>query len=104
MKTRTALTRLAAATATTAALLLTGAATASAAAPDTPRPTANTSIRPTDSAPADRSPLTSLYRGVQGGNLCLLAHCTVGGDEGSAQVSNTQGANLCLLAVCSVRP
>ncbi|MBT2887777.1 hypothetical protein HET65_26965, partial [Streptomyces sp. McG5] len=48
-------------------------------------------------------PLTSLYRGVQGANLCLLAHCTTGTND-PARVTNTQGANLCLLAVCSIRP
>ncbi|RZF00007.1 hypothetical protein C0L86_14595 [Streptomyces sp. SCA2-2] len=50
------LTRLAATCATTAALLLTGAATASAAAASTP-------------AAPDRTPLTSLYRGVQGASM-----------------------------------
>ncbi|MEU6108653.1 hypothetical protein ABZ853_09675 [Streptomyces albidoflavus] len=85
------LTHLAATCATTAALLLAGAATASATTASTP-------------APPDRTPLTSLYRGVQGGNLCLLAHCTIGTTNDPAPISNTQGANLCLLAVCSVRP
>lgn len=102
VKRHATLVRLAAATATAAALLLAGATTA-AAAPDTPGPTA-TSIRPADATPPDRTPLASLYRGIQGGNLCLLARCTLGGSEGSAEASNTQGANICLLAVCSVRP
>ncbi|MGX1708926.1 hypothetical protein [Streptomyces sp. NK08203] len=84
------LTRLAATCATTAALLLTGAATASATTASTP-------------AAPDHTPLTSLYRGVQGANLCLLAHCTTGTND-PARVTNTQGANLCLLAVCSIRP
>ena len=50
-------------------------------------------------------PLSS-YRGVQGGNLCLLARCTVGhsGPGGHTGPSNTQGFNLCLLAACTVRP
>ncbi|RZE11195.1 hypothetical protein [Streptomyces albidoflavus] len=85
------LARLAATCATTAALLLTGAATASATTASTP-------------AAPDRTPLTSLYRGVQGANLCLLAHCTTGTTNDPARVTNTQGANLCLLAVCSIRP
>ncbi|MBF4135478.1 hypothetical protein [Streptomyces albidoflavus] len=84
------LTRLAATCATTAALLLTGAATASAATASTP-------------AAPDHTPLTSLYRGVQGANLCLLAHCATGTND-PARVTNTQGANVCLLAVCSIRP
>lgn len=83
------LTRLAATCATTAALLLTGTATASATTASTPA--------------APDHPLTSLYRGVQGANLCLLAHCTTGTND-PARVTNTQGANLCLLAVCSIRP
>ncbi|MGW6720217.1 hypothetical protein [Streptomyces sp. NPDC054995] len=46
------------------------------------------------------------YRGIQGGNLCLLARCTVGESTpgGHAGSSNTQGFNLCLLALCTVRP
>ncbi|WP_442812090.1 hypothetical protein [Streptomyces sp. NBC_01212] len=48
----------------------------------------------------------SSYRGVQGGNLCLLARCAVGGSgaSGGTGPSNTQGFNLCLLALCNVRP
>lgn len=48
----------------------------------------------------------AFYRGIQGGNLCLLARCTVGesGPGGHPGPSNTQGFNLCLLALCSVRP
>lgn len=48
----------------------------------------------------------AFYRGIQGGNLCLLARCTVGesGPGGHAGPSNTQGFNLCLLALCTVRP
>ncbi|MFF1921932.1 hypothetical protein ACFVW8_15330 [Streptomyces sp. NPDC058221] len=50
------------------------------------------------------SPLA--YRGVQGGNLCLLSRCSVGDSTpgGNAGPSNTQGFNLCLLALCTVRP
>lgn len=46
------------------------------------------------------------YHGVQGGNLCLLSRCSVGGSTpgGNAGPSNTQGFNLCLLALCTVRP
>lgn len=95
------LTRLAATCATTAALLLTGAAAASATTPHSTTAHSTTASTP---APPDRTPLTSLYRGVQGGNLCLLAHCTIGTTNDPARISNTQGANLCLLAVCSVRP
>lgn len=49
---------------------------------------------------------THAYRGVQGGNLCLLSRCSVGGSApgGNAGPSNTQGFNLCLLALCTVRP
>ncbi|MEW2189341.1 hypothetical protein AB0905_05065 [Streptomyces microflavus] len=48
----------------------------------------------------------AFYRGIQGGNLCLLARCTVGdsGTGGRPGPSNTQGFNLCLLALCTVRP
>ncbi len=48
----------------------------------------------------------AFYRGIQGGNLCLLASCTVGdsGTGGRPGPSNTQGFNLCLLAMCTVRP
>ncbi|MCT6781862.1 hypothetical protein LXH09_35055 [Streptomyces sp. CS7] len=48
----------------------------------------------------------AFYRGIQGGNLCLLARCTVGdsGTGGHPGPSNTQGFNLCLLALCTVRP
>ncbi|MEU6956032.1 hypothetical protein [Streptomyces sp. NPDC045714] len=48
----------------------------------------------------------AFYRGIQGGNLCLLARCTVGesGPGGHTGPSNTQGFNLCLLALCTVRP
>ncbi|MGW6202927.1 hypothetical protein ACWF9B_04665 [Streptomyces sp. NPDC055089] len=46
------------------------------------------------------------YRGVQGGNLCLLSRCSVGDSTpgGDSGPSNTQGFNLCLLALCTVRP
>ncbi|MFJ9107336.1 hypothetical protein [Streptomyces sp. NPDC102283] len=54
---------------------------------------------------ASSGPL-AFYRGIQGGNLCLLARCTVGesGPGGHPGPSNTQGFNLCLLALCTVRP
>ncbi|MFF2140037.1 hypothetical protein [Streptomyces sp. NPDC058193] len=57
--------------------------------------------------PRDASSATTYaYRGVQGGNLCLLSRCSVGGPNsgGNAGPSNTQGFNLCLLAICGVRP
>ncbi|MFD0023011.1 hypothetical protein [Streptomyces sp. NPDC058382] len=49
---------------------------------------------------------TGSYRGVQGGNLCLLSRCSVGESAPGrdAGPSNTQGFNLCLLALCTVRP
>ncbi|MET8061196.1 hypothetical protein [Streptomyces microflavus] len=80
------------------ALLLISAPGAEAAA--SPERTA----RPAQSTPA-AGPLAA-YRGIQGGNLCLLARCTVGdsGPAGHVGPSNTQGFNLCLLAVCTVRP
>lgn len=89
--------------ATAAGALLLGAAPAASAAgsPET-SPRQTQSIR---AAGSDAGPLSS-YRGIQGGNLCLLARCAVGesGPAGHAGPSNTQGFNLCLLAVCTVRP
>ncbi|MYX71022.1 hypothetical protein [Streptomyces sp. SID3915] len=102
--------RWAVASAAAGTLLLTAAPGAGAAtAPQTPHRQGE-SIRTvgTDSRPTtgwDAGPLGG-YRGIQGGNLCLLARCTVG-DSGPWEhsgPSNTQGFNLCLLAACTVRP
>ncbi|MGW1100719.1 hypothetical protein ACWD5W_33520 [Streptomyces sp. NPDC002455] len=103
--------RWAAASAAAGALLLTAAPGAGAVTSHQPTLRQAESIRPTGAdggtaaAASDAGPLGS-YRGVQGGNLCLLARCTVGdsGPEGHAGPSNTQGFNLCLLAACTVRP
>lgn len=104
----------AAASAAAGALLLTAAPGAGAVTSHQPSLRQAESIRPTGAdggtaaggaAASDAGPLGS-YRGVQGGNLCLLARCTVGdsGPEGHAGPGNTQGFNLCLLAACTVRP
>ncbi|MFI1223753.1 MULTISPECIES: hypothetical protein [unclassified Streptomyces] len=86
-------------------VLLVAAPTASAvaASPEAaPRPAHSAR----EAGPAAAGPLASSYRGIQGGNLCLLARCTVGesGPGGHTGPSNTQGFNLCLLALCTVRP
>lgn len=82
--------------------LLASAPAASAAGPSevAPRQAHTASEGGTSSGPL------ALYRGIQGGNLCLLARCTVGesGPDGHTGPSNTQGFNLCLLALCTVRP
>ncbi|MEW2574207.1 hypothetical protein [Streptomyces sp. NPDC047070] len=94
---------------TAAALLIGAAASAGAATPE------EASSRQTHSAPSDRpgdassapGTYSTAYRGVQGGNLCLLSDCSVGGSstgEQSSGPSNTQGFNLCLLSRCEVRP
>lgn len=77
------------------------AASAATAAPEA-APRQTHSVREAGSA---AGPFSS-YRGIQGGNLCLLARCTVGesGPGGHTGPSNTQGFNLCLLALCTVRP
>ncbi|MFD8057848.1 hypothetical protein ACFXA0_27345 [Streptomyces cyaneofuscatus] len=83
-------------------VLLASAPAASAAAPSEVSPRQAQTARE-GGTPA--GPL-ALYRGIQGGNLCLLARCTVGqsGPGGHTGPSNTQGFNLCLLALCTVRP
>lgn len=85
-----------------AAALLAAAPVASAAtsAPEVPRQ------RQAAPAAAAAPGLAAFYRGIQGGNLCLLARCTVGDSVSGAHPgpSNTQGFNLCLLALCTVRP
>ncbi|MDX3324964.1 MULTISPECIES: hypothetical protein [Streptomyces] len=104
----------AAASAAAGALLLTAAPGAGAVTSHQPSLRQAESIRPTGAdggtaaggaAASDAGPLGP-YRGVQGGNLCLLARCTVGdsGPEGHTGPGNTQGFNLCLLAACTVRP
>ncbi|MFD7718123.1 hypothetical protein [Streptomyces sp. NPDC059814] len=81
--------------------MITSAAGAGAAGVHGPTVPGGGSIRAAQPAGA-----TSVYRGVQGGNLCLLARCSVGSSTagGNAGPSNTQGFNLCLLALCTVRP
>ncbi|MFF2728935.1 hypothetical protein ACFVS9_13665 [Streptomyces sp. NPDC058008] len=110
----TAALRWAATTAAAGVLLLAaapgaGAATTRQAAPVQTEPTgyAATDTRSTAGSRAwtDGGRLGS-YRGIQGGNLCLLARCAVGnsGPGGHAGPSNTQGFNLCLLSACTVSP
>ncbi|MGW5860730.1 hypothetical protein ACWFRJ_00970 [Streptomyces sp. NPDC055239] len=94
-----------AATAAAGALLLSTATVAGATEVREPTAPKTQSIRPDQ--PREASPAAAYaYRGIQGGNLCLLSRCSVGGhDSGdNAGPSNTQGFNLCLLAVCGVRP
>ncbi|MEV2245773.1 hypothetical protein [Streptomyces sp. NPDC049970] len=101
--------RWAIASAAAGVLVLTGASASGASV--TPEPSARQagSTAPAASGTAAESgstgPLSS-YRGIQGGNLCLLARCTVGnsGPGGHTGPSNTQGFNLCLLSACTVRP
>ncbi|MFJ6701059.1 hypothetical protein ACIQM4_34090 [Streptomyces sp. NPDC091272] len=79
------------------------AVTVRQAPPDRQAPTGRQAL-PDRQAPPARQALWN-YRGVQGGNLCLLSRCTVGsGTAGSQGPSNTQGFNLCLLSACDVRP
>lgn len=97
--------RWSAATAAAGALLMSTAAVAGAAEFREPTGPKAQSIQ-TDPPREASSATTYAYRGVQGGNLCLLSLCSVGGPAsgGNAGPSNTQGFNLCLLAVCGVRP
>ncbi|MER5813865.1 hypothetical protein [Streptomyces californicus] len=83
---------------------LVGAAILAAAPAASAAPSAPAAPRQTQAAPAPG--LDAFYRGIQGGNLCLLARCTVGDAGAGAHPgpSNTQGFNLCLLALCTVRP
>ncbi|WP_093802152.1 hypothetical protein [Streptomyces sp. Wb2n-11] len=94
-----------AATAAAGALLMSTATAAGAAEAREPAAPKAQSIR-ADQPRETPSATTYAYRGVQGGNLCLLSRCSVGGPAsgGNAGPSNTQGFNLCLLAVCGVRP
>uniref|UniRef100_A0AAU3GYN7 Uncharacterized protein n=1 Tax=Streptomyces sp. NBC_01401 TaxID=2903854 RepID=A0AAU3GYN7_9ACTN len=95
-----------AATAATGALLMSTATIAGAAEAREPAAPAAQSIRSDGQPRQASSGTTYAYRGVQGGNLCLLSRCSVGGpaSRDDAGPSNTQGFNLCLLAVCDVRP
>lgn len=97
--------RWSAATAAAGALLMSTAAVAGAAEFREPTGPKAQSIQ-TDQPREAYSATTYAYRGVQGGNLCLLSLCSVGGPAsgGNAGPSNTQGFNLCLLAICGVRP
>ncbi|MGW6288483.1 hypothetical protein [Streptomyces sp. NPDC055107] len=95
-----------------AVLLATAPAASAAAASPSPSAASSSEVAPgqAPASPARESGTSSgplaFYRGVQGGNLCLLARCTVGesGPGGHTGPSNTQGFNLCLLALCTVRP
>ncbi|MET9768780.1 hypothetical protein [Streptomyces sp. NPDC006415] len=86
------------------AVLLAAAAPAASAAAPAPQ----AAPRQVQAAPGETAAVgpAAFYRGIQGGNLCLLARCTVGdsGTGGHPGPSNTQGFNLCLLALCTVRP
>ncbi|WP_406149335.1 hypothetical protein [Streptomyces sp. NBC_01012] len=97
--------RWSAATAAAGALLMSTATIAGAAEAREPAAPTAQSIR-ADQPRQASSGTTYAYRGVQGGNLCLLSRCSVGGPApwDNAGPSNTQGFNLCLLAVCDVRP
>ncbi|MFJ4880733.1 hypothetical protein ACIP93_36745 [Streptomyces sp. NPDC088745] len=97
--------RWSAATAATGALLMSTATIAAAAESQEPAGPRVQSIRADQPREASWANAYA-YRGVQGGNLCLLSRCSVGGPAagGDAGPSNTQGFNLCLLAVCGVRP
>ncbi|MFJ7417224.1 hypothetical protein ACIQXD_01230 [Streptomyces uncialis] len=92
-------------TAAAGALLMSTATIAGGAEAREPAAPTAQSIRSDQPHPAS-SAAAHAYRGVQGGNLCLLSRCSVGGPAswGNAGPSNTQGFNLCLLAVCGVRP
>ncbi|MET4921373.1 hypothetical protein P3L51_03180 [Streptomyces sp. PSRA5] len=103
MKIPASITRLTVATAAAGALLLSASTGANAfSASDSSRGTAIS--EKSGQQGTGTGPLSNVYRGIQGGNLCLLAHCTVGDSAGSGGSSQTQGANICLLAVCTVRP
>lgn len=103
MRIPVSITRLATATVAAGALLMSLSTSANAFGPvDSVRTTASSENGGQQSAGA--GPLSNVYRGIQGGNLCLLARCTVGDSGGSAGPSQTQGANICLLAICTVRP
>lgn len=93
-----AVPRWCAALAAAGVLVITSAAGAGAAGRTAPAGGSIRAAQPASAVPA--------YRGVQGGNLCLLARCSVGSstEGGNAGPSNTQGFNLCLLALCTVRP
>lgn len=97
--------RWSAATAAAGALLMSTATIAGAADAHEPSGPKAQSIR-ADQPREAPSATAYAYRGVQGGNLCLLSRCSVGGPSSgdNAGPSNTQGFNLCLLAVCGVRP
>ncbi|AXG82701.1 hypothetical protein DVK44_17860 [Streptomyces paludis] len=103
MRIPVSITRLATATVAAGALLMSVSTGANAfGAVDSARTTTSAEDRGQQST--DSRPLSNIYRGIQGGNLCLLARCTVGDSAGSGGSSQTQGANICLLATCVVRP
>lgn len=90
------------------ALLIAAATSAGAATPEetTSRQTHSALSNQYGGAPSAQGISSTAYRGVQGGNLCLLSDCSVGSSAGeqSSGPSNTQGFNLCLLSRCGVRP
>ncbi|MFE7076905.1 hypothetical protein ACFU96_43125 [Streptomyces sp. NPDC057620] len=105
----TAVLRWGAVSTAAAALLIGAAASAGAAEPGEASSRQTYSAVPNQADDASSAPGTysTAYRGVQGGNLCLLSDCSVGGSstgEQSSGPSNTQGFNLCLLSRCGVRP
>ncbi|MFE3589134.1 hypothetical protein ACFXOY_16585 [Streptomyces niveus] len=103
MRIPVSITRLVTATVAAGALLMSVSTSANAFGPvDSARTTASSENGGQQSAVS--GPLSNVYRGIQGGNLCLLARCTVGDSGGSTGPSQTQGANICLLAICTVRP
>ncbi|WP_233518483.1 hypothetical protein [Streptomyces corynorhini] len=92
------LKRWGAATVTAGIVLISGAASASAADGRT------TASATQQTRTTTASPLAGSYRGIQGANFCLLARCTVGDSGPGTGPSNTQGINFCLLALCTIRP
>ncbi|WP_312885818.1 hypothetical protein [Streptomyces physcomitrii] len=87
-----------------AALLLVSAGAAGATTGDSGSAESRTLSTRAAGEPSPLAALADAYRGVQGGNLCLLSQCTVGDSGPNSGPSNTQGFNLCLLALCTVRP
>jgi len=85
------------AAAAAAGVLMMSAATGASAATAPATAPARTTSAKTVSLPS--------YTGIQGGNLCLLSRCVVGGSGtagGPVGPSNTQGFNLCLLSLCTI--
>ncbi|WP_240434918.1 hypothetical protein [Streptomyces sp. YIM 130001] len=101
--------RIGAVSVATGALLISASVSAGAAAPQEAAgsPTYSARSNQPGAEPTLSGAYTAAYRGVQGGNFCLLSACSVGGHSSGGQnagPSNTQGFNLCLLSRCGVRP